>query len=43
MLPPEQHKAYCNFYDAVRAQPHLDARTAAIVGLTAAIARECRP
>jgi hypothetical protein len=43
MLPSEQHQAYCDFYDAVRNQTHLDARTTAIVGLTAAIARECRP
>jgi hypothetical protein len=43
MLPPTQHKAYCNFYDAVRDQGHLDARTVAIVGLAAAMARECRP
>ena len=43
MLPPEQHRAYCNFYDAVRDQVYLDARTTAIVGLAAAMARECRP
>jgi len=43
MLPPEQHRAYCAFYDSVRDQAHLDARTTAIVGLAAAMARECRP
>jgi len=43
MLPSKQHKAYCNFYDAVRDQEHLNERTVAIVGLTAAISRECTP
>lgn len=43
MLPRAQHKAYCDFYDAVRNRDHLDARTSAIVGLAAAMARECRP
>ncbi len=43
MLPKKQHKAYCDFYDAVRDQEHLDERTTAIVGLTAAISRECMP
>jgi hypothetical protein len=43
MLPHEQHKAYCDFYDLVRNEEHLDSRTTAIVGLTAAIARECQP
>ncbi len=43
MLPPKQHTAYCNFYDAVRDQELLDERTVAIVGLTAAISRECTP
>lgn len=43
MLPTAQHKAYCDFYDAVRDQEFLDERTVAIVGLTAAISRECRP
>ncbi len=43
MLPPDQHKAYCNFYDAVRTGGPLDARTTVLVGLAAAMARECRP
>lgn len=43
MLNPKQHKAYCDFYDAVRETEHLDARTAAIVGLAAAMAKECQP
>jgi hypothetical protein len=43
MLPSKQHKAYCHFYDAVRDQEQLDERTVAIVGLTAAISRECLP
>lgn len=43
MLPPEQHKAYCNFYDRVRNGEQLDARTTAMIGLTAAMARECQP
>ncbi len=43
MLPPKQHAAYCSFYDAVRDQDFLDERTVAIVGLTAAISRECTP
>ncbi len=43
MLNPKQHKAYCDFYDAVRDAEQLDPRTAAMIGLAAAIARECRP
>ena len=43
MLSSKQHKAYCNFYDAVRDETHLDARTTAMIGLTAAMARECQP
>ncbi|MEJ2471202.1 MAG: hypothetical protein P8Y91_01530 [Desulfuromonadales bacterium] len=43
MLPTEQHKAYCNFYDSVRSGAHLDPRTTAMVGLAAAMARECQP
>jgi hypothetical protein len=43
MLPPNQHKAYCNFYDTVRDEEHLDARTTAMIGLAAAMARECQP
>ena len=43
MLPPEQHQAYCNFYDAVRTAKQLDARTTAMIGLAAAMARECQP
>jgi len=43
MLNPEQHKAYCDFYDTVRDAEHLDARTAAMIGLAAAMARECQP
>jgi hypothetical protein len=43
MLPPKQHKAYCNFYDTVLATEQLDARTTAMIGLAAAMARECQP
>jgi hypothetical protein len=43
MLPPKQHKAYCNFYDAARNEEQLDARTTAMIGLAAAMARECQP
>lgn len=43
MLPSKQHKAYCNFYDVVRNQEHLDARTTVMIGLAAAMARECQP
>lgn len=43
MLPPGQHQAYCNFYDSVRNGEHLDPRTTAMIGLAAAMARECRP
>jgi hypothetical protein len=43
MLPPTQHKAYCNFYDAVRNEEYLDARTTVMIGLSAAMARECQP
>ncbi|MDH3998505.1 MAG: hypothetical protein OET90_06660 [Desulfuromonadales bacterium] len=43
MLPPKQHKAYCNFYDAVRSEEQLDARTTVLIGLAAAMAKECGP
>jgi len=43
MLPTKQHKAYCNFYDAVRGAEQLDARTTVMIGLAAAMARECQP
>ncbi len=43
MLLPEAHKAYCNFYDTVRNTELLDARTSAMIGLAAAMARECQP
>lgn len=43
MLPQKLHNAYGNFYDAVRNGEHLDARTTAMIGLAAAMARECRP
>mgnify|MGYP000986488341 FL=1 len=43
MLPAEQHKAYCNFYDTVRNEKQLDSRTTAMIGLAAAMARECQP
>lgn len=43
MLNPQQHKAYCAFYDSVRDTEHLDRRTAAMIGLAAAMARECQP
>ena len=43
MLPAEQHQLYCQFYDLVRNGEHLDARTTTMIGLAAAMARECRP
>ena len=43
MLNPKQHKAYCDFYDSVRNTEHLDSRTVAMIGLAAAMARECQP
>lgn len=43
MLPTHQHNAYCAFYGSVRDQDFLDEGTVAIIGLTAAFARECRP
>jgi hypothetical protein len=43
MLLTKQHKAYCNFYDAVRDESVLDTRTTIIVGLTAAMASGCDP
>ncbi|MGK2908131.1 MAG: hypothetical protein ACSLFH_17565 [Desulfuromonadales bacterium] len=43
MLPQKLHKAYCNFYDAVRNGEQLDTRTTAMIGLAAAMARECQP
>ncbi len=43
MLNPKQHKAYCNFYDAVRQNDQFDARTTTMIGLAAAMARECQP
>jgi hypothetical protein len=43
MLNHKQHKAYCNFYDAVRDGEHLDDRTTTMIGLAAAMARECQP
>jgi hypothetical protein len=43
MLSPKQHKAYCDFYDAVRNESILDSRTTVIVGLTAAMASGCDP
>jgi len=43
MLPSKQHKAYCNFYDAARETKALDARTVTMIGLAAAMARECQP
>ena len=43
MLNPDQHKAYCAFYDSVRDDQHLDPRTTAMIGLAAAMARECQP
>ena len=43
MLAPKQHKAYCQFYDAVRDESVLDTRTTVIVGLTAAMANGCDP
>ena len=43
MLPPKQHKAYCNFYDTVRNEEYLDGRTTVMIGLAASMARECQP
>jgi len=43
MLNPKQHKAYCDFYDTVRETETLDARATAMIGLAAAMARECQP
>jgi hypothetical protein len=43
MLNSKQHKAYCNFYDAVRDNDQFDPRTTVIIGLAAAMARECQP
>lgn len=43
MLPTQQHKAYCDFYDSVRNTEHLDGRITAMIGLAAAMARECQP
>ena len=43
MLPPGPHKAFCDFYDTVRDQQQLDARTTVMIGLAAAMARECQP
>lgn len=43
MLTAKQHKAYCDFYDAVRDESALDTRTTIIVGLTAAMASGCDP
>lgn len=43
MLLSKQHKAYCDFYDAVRDESVFDTRTTVIVGLTAAMANGCDP
>lgn len=43
MLNSKQHKAYCNFYDTVRDDGQLDPRTKVMIGLAAAMARECQP
>ena len=43
MLLTKQHKAYCEFYDAVRDESVLDNRTTVIVGLTSAMASGCDP
>ena len=43
MLPPKQHSKFCDFYDAVRDEEHLDRRTTIIVGLAAAMAIGCEP
>lgn len=43
MLHPKQHKAYCDFYDAVRDESVLDSRSTVIVGLAAAMASGCDP
>jgi hypothetical protein len=43
MLPPEQKAAFDAFYDAVRDPRRLDRRSAALVGLAAALAVGCEP
>jgi len=43
MLPPEQHKAFCQFYDAVRDESVLDKRTTILAGLATAMAIGCEP
>ena len=43
MLPPKQHKSFCNFYDTVRDESCLDKRTTIIVGLATAMAIGCEP
>ncbi len=43
MLQPKQHKAFCNFYDAVRDESNLDKRTTILVGLATAMAIGCEP
>ena len=43
MLPPDQHKTYCAFYDTVRDESHLDRRTTIIVGLATAMSIGCEP
>ena len=43
MLPTEQHKKFCNFYDAVRDESILDKRTTIIIGLASAMAIGCEP
>ncbi len=43
MLPLEQHKKYCSFYDSVRDESQLDNRTTIIVGLATAMAIGCEP
>ncbi len=43
MLPPDQHKLFCQFYDAARDESRLDRRTTVIVGLATAMAIGCEP
>ncbi len=43
MLQSKQHKAFCNFYDAVRDESNLDKRTTILVGLATAMAIGCEP
>jgi len=43
MLPTDQHKAFCQFYDKVRDESVLDKRATILVGLATAMAIGCEP